>query len=143
MSTTGDPTRKQATTPTVWVTLQADDAPALIDYYVNTFGFVVTARHGEGDTVDHAELLWPEPGAGGVMLGSHRPGRAWSREPGTAGTYVVTTDPDALFERVRRHGADVVRPLQGTDHGSREFTVRDPEGNLWSFGTYGGQALPA
>jgi uncharacterized glyoxalase superfamily protein PhnB len=22
------------------------------------------------------------------------------------------------------------------DYGSREFTARDPEGNVWSFGTY-------
>jgi uncharacterized glyoxalase superfamily protein PhnB len=22
------------------------------------------------------------------------------------------------------------------EYGSRDFTVRDPEGNLWSFGTY-------
>jgi uncharacterized glyoxalase superfamily protein PhnB len=124
-------------TPAVWLTLQAADAPALIDYLVETFGFVQTARHGEGDTVDHAELLWPE-GAGGVMLGSHRPGNAWSREPGTAGGYVVTTDPDTLYERALRHRAEVVRPLTDTDYGSREFAVRDPEGNLWSFGTYAG-----
>lgn len=34
--------------------------------------------------------------------------------------------------------ADVVRPLAGTDYGAREFVVRDPEGNLWSFGDYVG-----
>jgi uncharacterized glyoxalase superfamily protein PhnB len=29
-------------------------------------------------------------------------------------------------------------PLEPTDtsYGSRDFTVRDPEGNLWAFGTY-------
>jgi hypothetical protein len=27
-----------------------------------------------------------------------------------------------------------------TDYGSRDFTVRDPEGNLWAFGTYRPQA---
>jgi uncharacterized glyoxalase superfamily protein PhnB len=26
--------------------------------------------------------------------------------------------------------------LHDTDYGSREYMVRDPEGNLWSFGTY-------
>jgi len=25
-----------------------------------------------------------------------------------------------------------------TDYGSREFSVRDPEGNRWSFGSYRG-----
>ncbi|OHV01116.1 VOC family protein [Mycobacterium talmoniae] len=123
--------------PTVWLTLQAHNAPKLIDYYVDTFGFVVTARCGDGDTVDHAELSWPD-GAGGVMLGSYKPGTEWCREPGTAGGYVVTTDPAALYERVLQHKADIVRPLADTDYGAREFAVRDPEGNLWSFGDYAG-----
>jgi uncharacterized glyoxalase superfamily protein PhnB len=26
--------------------------------------------------------------------------------------------------------------LRDTDYGSREYSVRDPEGHLWSFGTY-------
>jgi hypothetical protein len=26
-----------------------------------------------------------------------------------------------------------------TDYGSRDFAVRDPEGNRWSFGTYRGE----
>jgi uncharacterized glyoxalase superfamily protein PhnB len=44
---------------------------------------------------------------------------------------------------VLQHKADVIRPLADTDYGSREFTVRDPEGNLWSFGTYPGTPAPA
>jgi uncharacterized glyoxalase superfamily protein PhnB len=124
--------------PTVWLTLQAHDAPALIDYYVDTFGFVVTARHGvEHGTVKHAELRWPQ-GCGGIMVGSYRPGNDWCREPGTAGGYVVTSDPDGLYERIVSRNADVERPLAGTDYGAREFVVRDPEGNLWSFGDYVG-----
>ncbi|MFE6307924.1 VOC family protein [Nocardiopsis sp. NPDC057823] len=124
--------------PRVWATLQARDAAALIDFYTGAFGFTATARHDDADgRVAHAELLWPE-GAGGIMLGDHTPGRTWSREPGTAGTYVVTADPDALYRRAAGHGADIVRPLETTDYGAREFTVRDPEGNLWSFGDYPG-----
>jgi hypothetical protein len=30
------------------------------------------------------------------------------------------------------------RDAQDEDYGSRGFTARDPEGNLWSFGTYRG-----
>ena len=33
-------------------------------------------------------------------------------------------------------GAEIVMDLHDTDYGSREYMVRDPEGNLWSFGTY-------
>jgi uncharacterized glyoxalase superfamily protein PhnB len=43
---------------------------------------------------------------------------------------------------VLQRKADVVRPLEKTDYGSREFTMRDPEGNLWSFGDYTGEPMP-
>jgi uncharacterized glyoxalase superfamily protein PhnB len=131
-----------ATNPTVWPTLQAHDASKLIDYYVDTFGMVLAARYGEGDVVDHAQLLWPE-GSGGIMLGSYKPGAEWCREPGTAGGYIVTADPSALFQRVSERGADIIRPLAVTDYGANEFAVRDPEGNLWSFGDYRGEPLPS
>ena len=123
--------------PTVWPTLQAHDASGLIDYYVSVFGFVVAAVYADGDIVSHAQIDWPE--GGGVMLGSHRPDREWSREPGTFGAYVVTDRVDDVHARVQRAGGDVVRPLEDTDYGNREFVVRDPEGNLWSFGSYRGE----
>lgn len=126
----------------MWLTLQAHNAPKLIDYYVDTFGFVVAARYGDGETVAHAQLMWPE-GSGGIMLGSHKPGAEWCREPGTAGGYIVTADPDSLYERVLQRKAEIVRPLGDTDYGAREFTVCDPEGNLWSFGDYRGEPMPA
>jgi uncharacterized glyoxalase superfamily protein PhnB len=126
--------------PTVWLTLQANDAPALSDYYVDTFGFVVAARYGEGDNVDHAQLNWPE-GSGGIMPASHRPGVNCSREPVMPGAYVVTTDPDTLYKRVLSRKVDIVRPLAKTDYGAREFMVRDPQGNQWSFGDYRGEPL--
>ncbi|HEY1617203.1 MAG TPA: VOC family protein [Streptosporangiaceae bacterium] len=62
----------------------------------------------------------------------------WSLPPGGFGAYVVTAEPDALFGRATGAGATVVAGLHDTDYGSRDFTVRDPEGNLWAFGTYPG-----
>ena len=57
---------------------------------------------------------------------------------GTFGVYVVTDNPDALHDRALAAGATLVRALNDTDYGSREFAVKDPEGNRWSFGTYRG-----
>ena len=54
----------------------------------------------------------------------------------------MSADPDALYERVLAHKAEIVRPVAETDYGAREFAVRDPEGNLWSFGDYRGEPLP-
>ena len=52
---------------------------------------------------------------------------------------VVTGQPDELFARAAAAGAEVLMDLHDTDYGSRDFAVRDPEGNRWSFGTYRGE----
>jgi uncharacterized glyoxalase superfamily protein PhnB len=123
----------------VWPTLRARDARALIKFLTEAFGFSEVVVYGEGDQVAHAQLSWP-PG-GGIMLGSAREDQQdpWALRPGSFGAYVVTDEPDALFARAAAAGATVVRELHETDYGSRDFAVRDPEGNLWSFGTYRGE----
>ena len=126
--------------PQVWPTLRARDARGLIRFLVTAFGFEETVVYGDGDRVEHAQLSWP-PG-GGVMLGSVREADEedrWPVPPGSFGAYVVTDSPDALFDRAAAAGAEVIAPLHDTDYGSRDFAVRDPEGNRWSFGTYRGE----
>ncbi len=126
--------------PQVWPTLRARDARALIRFLADAFGFEETVVYGDGDVVHHAQLSWP-PG-GGVMLGSVRENEqedSWPVPPGTFGAYVVTDDPDTLFARATAAGAEVIQGLHETDYGSRDFAVRDPEGNRWSFGTYRGE----
>lgn len=54
----------------------------------------------------------------------------------TVSVYVVVDDPDSHHAAAVGAGARIVRELQDTDYGSREYSARDPEGNLWSFGTY-------
>jgi uncharacterized glyoxalase superfamily protein PhnB len=136
-------TSPDAPPPTVWPALRARDARALIRFLVDALGFEETVVYGDqpdgsGDVVVHAELAWPE--GGGVMLGSVReiPDDPWPVQPGSFGCYVVTGDPDAVHARAVAAGAEVTTPLHETDYGSRDFAVRDPEGNRWSFGTYRG-----
>lgn len=129
----------QTPAPAVWPALIYTDAPAAIRFLVEAFGFVEElVVPGDADRdIAHAELRWPA--GGGVMLGSTGDDNEFcQREPGTASTYVVTDAPDALFDRATAAGAEVVRELRDEEYGSRGFTVRDPEGNLWSFGTYRG-----
>lgn len=125
--------------PTVWPTIQAYDAPALIDFLVDTVGFLRTAVYEDGGKVAHAQLDWPE--GGGVMLGSYDPDRKeWSVEPGTLGAYVVTDRVDELYARLTAPGSGVrvLREIENQSYGSRDFAITDPEGNKWSFGTYRG-----
>lgn len=127
-----------ATTTYVWPSLVARNARALVDFYVEAFGFTISALYGEGDRVDHCEIRWPL--GGGVMLGdeSAEDAEAWTPRAGTFGVYVVTDNPDALYDRAMAAGASLVRSINDTSYGSREFSVKDPEGNRWSFGTYRG-----
>jgi uncharacterized glyoxalase superfamily protein PhnB len=122
--------------PQVWPTLRARDARALIRFLVDVVGFEETAVYGDGETVQHAELSWPL--GGGIMLGSVRDDR-WALEAGTLGAYVVADDIDGLYERVLAGGAEILDKPHDTDYGSRDFALRDPEGNRWSFGTYRGE----
>lgn len=125
--------------PQVWPTLRARDARGLIRFLVDVIGFEETAVFGEGDTVDHCQLSWPL--GGGVMLGSVRDigGDLWDLEPGRSGAYVVTDDIEGLHARALAAGAEIMAGPHDTDYGSREFSLRDPEGNRWSFGTYRGE----
>jgi uncharacterized glyoxalase superfamily protein PhnB len=125
----------------VWPTLRYRDAVGAIRFLVDAFGFEqVAVYHGADESVvEHAELRWP--GGGGVMLGSVREDSSISQlPPGTGSIYIVTDDPDGLYERARTAGAAITHELQDEDYGSRGFGVRDPEGVHWSFGTYGGAA---
>lgn len=89
-------------------------------------------------TIAHAELTH---GTGMIMLGSVAPPEtsAYSQvapPPGASSIYVVIEDTDAHHARAVAAGAQVVMAPVDQDYGSREYTARDPEGNLWTFGTY-------
>jgi len=126
--------------PMVWPAIRYKDAPAAIRFLVEAFGFTeALVVPGQNETVvEHAELRWPL--GGGVMLGStaYDEGVHAELPAGSSSVYVVTDDPDALWARATAAGADVVAGLKDEEYGSRSFTVRDPEGNYWSFGTYRG-----
>ncbi len=57
--------------------------------------------------------------------------------------YLVVEDPDAHHDRARAAGAEIVMPLTDQPYGSREYAALDPEGNVWSFGTYRPKATSA
>ena len=77
-------------------------------------------RHGRGMIMVQPEL--PED-----LHGEHA-GRGW--------VYVVVDDPDAHYEHAKAAGANVLGEPHGAMEGrQRGYSARDPEGNLWSFGT--------
>ena len=121
---------------TIYPVLKYKDAHAAIDFLEKAFGFERRSVHpGENGGVAHAELTF---GDEFVMLGSTSEGdERFNQGAGRTSVYLVVDDPDPRFERAKSAGAEIVMEPADQDYGSRDFVVRDPEGNLWSFGTYG------
>jgi uncharacterized glyoxalase superfamily protein PhnB len=118
------------------------NAPAAIDWLCDTLGFERHAVYpGPDNTIGHAEL---KLGGGMIMLGSFKDDAYGHRFKSpedvggfeTSSAYVIVPDADAVYARAKAAGSKIVREIQNTDYGSREFTVNDPEGHSWSVGTY-------
>jgi uncharacterized glyoxalase superfamily protein PhnB len=131
----------KTTTATVIPALHYKDAHAAIDFLCRAFGFEKNAVYeGDGGTVEHAQLTF---GNGMVMLGSAREteyGKLLVRpeEAGgvTVSIYCIVEEVDAHFARAKAAGATIVREPVTQDYGGRDYTAKDPEGNVWTFGTY-------
>jgi uncharacterized glyoxalase superfamily protein PhnB len=124
--------------PCIYPTFRYRDAETMIGWLQNAFGFAVRAKHMDGDRVAHAELTL---GSSMIMLGEARDD-GYGAMVGTAGAgggksvYVAVPDADAAFARAKAAGAEILEGLTNRDYGSREFICRDPQGNVWCFGTY-------
>ena len=126
----------QTSTVTFYPNLLYRDAEAAMDWLERTLGFDRREDHrDEEGNVQHAELSL---GSAIVMLGSAGVGREPFRTmpAGASLVYCAVDDVDALYQRAHAAGAEIPLEPTDTDYGSRDFTVRDPEGNLWAFGTY-------
>lgn len=118
-----------------------EDADEAIIWLDRAFGFTVLLRvEGAGGKIDHAQLVRDEMM---IMLSSTRDdgyGQYFdtpqARSISTQGIYIIVEDVPAAYERALAAGAEKIIPLQAQDYGGEGFTVRDPEGHIWSFGDY-------
>ena len=123
--------------PNIYPAIRYADAPAAIEWLKKAFGFEeLKVVPGENGTVRHAELRL---GPGVIMLGSG--GKVKKERPrdhadADISLYVAVDDPDAHYARAKAAGAEIIRDVIDTDHGSRDYGALDLEGNVWWFGTY-------
>ncbi len=120
------------------------DAHAAIAWLERALGFVRQAVYdGPEGTVAHAQLTFGATGM--VMLGSASNGgplAKWNATPEemggrvTSSMYLVAEDCETVWERAKAADAEVLMELKEMDYGGKAFTVRDPEGYLWSVGEY-------
>jgi uncharacterized glyoxalase superfamily protein PhnB len=131
------------TRATVIPALRYRDAAAAVEWLCKAFGFEkhLVVPSDDGNVV-HAQLVF---GNGMVMLGAgqqHGPFDEAVKPPADAGgvasqgPYIVVADADAHYERAVAAGAELVLELENADYGGRGYTCRDPEGHVWSFGTF-------
>ena len=118
------------------------DAPEAIRWLCEAFGFeeqLVVSDESGG--IAHAQLAF---GNGMIMLGSGREDdfgkiQAPLGSPDAVvhqSAYLIIQDVDAHHDRAVAAGATVVYPPTDQEYGGRLYICRDPEGQLWSFGSY-------
>lgn len=121
-------------------TMRYQDAPRMIDWLGEAFGFEphLVVPDGNGG-IAHAQLVL---GSGMIMLGSARDDEfgvhvKTARDVGSVqSAYVIVPDADAHYARAKAAGAEIVREIKDEEYGGRGYSCRDPEGQVWSFGTY-------
>jgi uncharacterized glyoxalase superfamily protein PhnB len=115
--------------------LTYDDAHAAIDFLERAFGFERVAVHeGDDGKVVHAELRFGEDLVALSSTGAGDP--VFQQGTGKTVVYVAVDEVDSVHDRAKAAGAEIVMAPADQDYGSRDFAARDPEGNVWSFGTY-------
>lgn len=124
--------------PCLFPTLRCADAQMMLAWLAEALGFRERVVYREGAIIAHAELI---RGLSILMLGQERDD-AYGAEVGpregrrTDALYLAVEDVDEAYARAKAAGARITTELRNTTYGSREFAFRDPEGNLWSVGTY-------
>ncbi len=124
-------------------TLAYKDAEGAIDFLTKALGFTAeNVYHTETGQVMHAELSL---GNAFVMLGTVDNTSDFgkmTRTPEEVGDF-NTQSPYFIIEEIKDHyenaianGANIVMPLVDHDYGGSGYSCKDPEGNIWNFGTY-------
>jgi uncharacterized glyoxalase superfamily protein PhnB len=119
---------------TVTPYLLYEDAGAAVDFLTRAFGFRELERITGAGGGMHVEMEVSD-GGGRIYLGS--PGGSF-RGPATVGrtsmTYVLVDDVNRHHEGAKQAGATITEELVEA-FGDRRYSLRDPQGHEWSFGS--------
>lgn len=108
------------------------DPEKALRFLVDAFGVEEKAVHRDPD----GNVAYVEAALGDCAFGFGPTAEGGPFDLGPTAVYVAVDEVDSRFERAQAAGAEVVMPPTDQDYGSRDFAVRDPEANVWCFGTY-------
>jgi uncharacterized glyoxalase superfamily protein PhnB len=125
--------------------LRYRDPLMAIEWLGETLGFIRHFVAEEGGCIVHAQMRL---GDALLMLGpDHSDDRYGMHSPlaltGTSQCVYIALDDDVddAYDKAKMAGAEIVTEPYDTPYGSREFTCRDPEGHIWSVGSYAGEPI--
>jgi uncharacterized glyoxalase superfamily protein PhnB len=101
-------------------------------WLVDTFGFVLHQAHSSPD----GDVQYVEISLDGAPLGIGRTTEGSMFDLGPSVVYISYDDVDAMHDQASKAGAEILMAPTDQDYGSRDFVARDPDGNLWCFGTF-------
>jgi uncharacterized glyoxalase superfamily protein PhnB len=118
------------------------DVAAAADWLCTAFGFEKqTVLSDDNGTPLYVQLTF---GRAMLMIAPVRPSPIdkYMKQPDEIGGaetqsgYYVVGDADAHYAQAKAAGAAIILDIEDDDFGGRTYTCRDPEGHIWTFGTY-------
>jgi uncharacterized glyoxalase superfamily protein PhnB len=118
------------------------DAFTAIEWLCLAFGFEKKMVLENAGKIAHSELSYE---GNLIMVGSSDSGSDWSKLiklPAevagfeTQSAYIIVDNIDAHYERAKSQGVKIVKDLREEDFGGKNYSCYDPEGHLWTFGSY-------
>lgn len=127
---------------TMFPALQYNDAIAAIEWLCLVLGFEKKlVVPGVNNTVIHAQL---KLGAGLIMLGNssddaygkHIKTPMELNGVNTQSPFIYIEEIEAHYQEAVAQGAEILIPLREEEYGGKYYLCKDPEGYLWSIGSY-------
>ncbi len=125
-------------------TMKYKNAAAAIDWLCHAFGFQKHVIHkDDSGGIAHAQLTFN----GGMIMVSSQSDTPYGKlitlprdldKINTQSPYIILADEGMKdhFETAVKAGAEVALDFKSEDYGGHSYSVYDPEGHLWNFGSY-------
>lgn len=117
------------------------DCEAALAFVTDVLGLVEHAVYrDDAGNILHAQI---RSGNGLMMFGPPNDGPfdSFKADPSVAGgvttsIYVVVNDVAARHAKAVTAGAEIIVPPEDQSYGGASFSLRDPEGHIWTLGDY-------
>jgi catechol 2,3-dioxygenase-like lactoylglutathione lyase family enzyme len=100
------------------------DVETSILYYTQVLGFNVEFRYKDFAGLEYGPIL--------VYLSG--PKQEVKKIAGEGSMYIFCDEVDEYSQDVIAKGAIISAPIEDRDYGMRDFAIRDPDGNMITFG---------